>query len=135
MLRAIDGYNGTIHTRIALGLSALLFQRPGNIRQLEWGWIDFDRAMLTIPSEEMKRTKVAKINGRPHLVPLAKQAIALLREIQPVTGGGRFVFPSLRTATRPMSDGTVNAALRRMGFTGDDITCWPATCILVVVDL
>ena len=122
LMRAIDSYSGAIHTRIALALSALWFQRPGNIRQLEWAWIDFDKAMLTIPSMDMKRTKAAKINGRPHLVPLARQAIALLQEIQPYTGRGKYVFPSVRSNSRPMSDNTINAALRRMGYTSDDMT-------------
>lgn len=122
LMRAIDSYSGAIHTRIALALSALWFQRPGNIRQLEWAWIDFDKAMLTIPSMDMKRTKAAKINGRPHLVPLARQAIALLQEIQPYSGRGKYVFPSVRSNSRPMSDNTINAALRRMGYTSDDMT-------------
>ena len=122
LMRAIDGYTGTVHTRVALALSALWFQRPGNIRALRWGWIDFDRAMLTIPAMDMKRTKAAKINGRPHFVPLAHQAIALLKEMQPYTGRGVYVFPSVRSNDRPMSENTINAALRRMGYTSDDMT-------------
>ena len=122
LMRAIDGYTGTVHTRVALALSALWFQRPGNIRALQWGWIDFDRAMLTIPAMDMKRTKAAKINGRPHFVPLAHQAIALLKEMQPYTGRGVYVFPSVRSNDRPMSENTINAALRRMGYTSDDMT-------------
>ena len=122
LMRAIDSYSGTIHTKTALVLSALWFQRPGNIRQLQWAWIDFDKAMLTIPSMDMKRKIAAKINGRPHLVPLARQAIALLQEIQPYTGRGKYVFPSVRSNSRPMSDNTINAALRRMGYTSDDMT-------------
>jgi integrase len=122
LLRAIDGYSGQPITRAALQLSALLFQRPGNIRSMEWAWIDLDKAMLTIPAQAMKRTIQGKINGRPHLVPLAPQAVAILRELVPLTGHGRFVFPSLRTHDRPMSDNTVNAALRRMGFSGDEMS-------------
>ena len=122
LLRAIDGYTGQPATRAALTLSALLFQRPGNIRQMEWAWIDFDKAMLTIPSAEMKRRLAQKLNGRPHLVPLSPQALATLKELQPLTGHGRYVFPSLRTGERPMSENTVNAALRRLGFTGDEMT-------------
>ncbi len=122
LLRAIDGYSGQPITRAALQLSALLFQRPGNIRSMEWAWIDLDKAMLTIPAQAMKRTIQGKINGRPHLVPLAPQAIAILRELVPLTGHGRFVFPGLRTHDRPMSDNTVNAALRRMGFSGDEMS-------------
>ena len=122
LLRAIDGYSGQPTTRAALALSALLFQRPGNIRQMEWTWVDFDAAMLTVPSPDMKRRKDAKINGRPHLIPLAPQALALLRQLQLLTGHGRFVFSSLRTGARPMSENTVNAALRRMGFSSDEMT-------------
>ena len=122
LMRAIDGYTGTIHTRIALTLSALWFQRPGNIRALQWGWIDFDRAMLTIPAPDMKGTKAVKINGTPHLVPLARQAIALLKEMHQFTGRGKYVFPSVRSNDRPMSENTINAALRRMGYTTDDMT-------------
>ena len=122
LMRAIDGYTGTVHTRVALALSALWFQRPGNIRALQWGWIDFDRAMLTIPAMDMKRTKAAKINGRPHFVPLAHQAMELLKEMQPYTGRGMYVFPSVRSNDRPMSENTINAALRRMGYTSDDMT-------------
>ena len=122
LLRAIDGYSGQPVTRAALGLSALLFQRPGNIRQMEWAWVDFDKALLTIPSQDMKRRKHQKINGRPHLVPLAPQALAYLAELLPFSGHGRYVFPSLRTGVRPMSDNTVNAALRRMGFSKDEMS-------------
>lgn len=122
LMRAIDGYTGTVHTRVALALSALWFQRPKNIRALRWGWIDFDRAMLTIPAPDMKGTKAVKINGRPHFVPLAHQAITLLKEMQPYTGRGKYVFPSVRSNDRPMSGNTINAALRRMGYTSDDMT-------------
>jgi len=122
LLRAIDAYSGQSATREALVLSALLFQRPGNIRQMEWSWLDFDNAMLTIPAASMKRTKLGKVNGKPHLVPLAPQAIASLRRIETLTGRGRYVFPSLLTGERPMSDNTVNTALRRMGFTNSEMT-------------
>ena len=122
LLRAIDVYAGQPMTRTALALSALLFQRPGNIRQMEWAWVDFDDAMLTIPSQDMKRRIQQKLNGRPHFVPLAPQAVAFLKELVPITGHGRYVFPSLRTGERPMSDNTVNAALRRMGFEKDEMS-------------
>jgi len=122
LLRAIEGYTGQPMTKAALQLSALLFQRPGNIRQMEWTWIDFDLAMLTIPSEDMKRRLHQKINGRPHYVPLAPQAVAILKDLQPLTGHGKYVFPSLRTGERPMSDNTINAALRRMGFASDEMS-------------
>lgn len=122
LLRAIHGYGGQPMTRAALQLSALLFQRPGNIRQMEWAWIDVEGGMLTIPAQAMKRRLHQKLNGRPHLVPLASQAVLILRELHPLTGHGRYVFPSLRTGERPMSDNTVNAALRRMGFTSEEMT-------------
>lgn len=122
MRSPLDGYTGQPATRAALTLSALLFQRPGNIRQMEWAWVDFNKAMMTIPSAEMKRRLAQKINGRPHLVPLSPQALAALKDLLPLTGHGRYVFPSLRTGERPMSENTVNAALRRMGFTGDEMT-------------
>ncbi|WHZ12093.1 MAG: Integrase [Burkholderiaceae bacterium] len=121
LLRAIDAYTGQSTTKAALQLSALLFQRPANIRAMEWAWLDLDGAMLTIPAESMKRRLHQKINGRPHFVPLAPQAVAILRELHPLTGHGRYVFPSLLTGERPMSDNTVNTALRRMGFSGDEI--------------
>ena len=122
LLRAIEGYSGQPMTRAALALSALLFQRPGNIRQMEWGWVNVDDAMLIIPSQDMKRRKHQKVNGRPHLVPLAPQSLAYLAELRPLTGHGRYVFPSLRTGERPMSDNTINAALRRMGFSQDEMS-------------
>ena len=122
LMRAIDGYSGQPMTRAAMALSALLFQRPGNIRQMEWAWVNVDAALLTIPSQDMKRRQHQKINGRPHLVPLAPQALAYLAELRPLTGHGRYVFPSLRTGERPMSDNTINAALRRMGFNQDEMS-------------
>lgn len=122
LLRAIEGYSGQPTTKAALQLSALLFQRPGNIRSLEWAWIDLDQGMLTIPSEAMKRTKAGKLNGRPHFVPLSDQAVAILRDISNLTGAGRLVFPSLRTGQKPMSENTVNAALRGLGYSSDQMT-------------
>lgn len=122
LLRAIDAYSGQPTTRVALALSALLFQRPGNIRQIEWAWVDLDKAMLTIPAAAMKRKAHDKVNGRPHLVPLARQAVELMRELHPLTGSRAYVFPSLRTGSRPMSDMTINAALRRMGFPKDEMS-------------
>jgi len=121
LMRAIWAYQGQPCTKAALQLSALLFQRPGNIRAMEWAWIDFDGATLTIPAQAMKRRIAGKINGRAHLVPLAPQAVAILRELQPLTEGGRYVFPSLLTSERPMSENTMNAALQRMGYSRDMI--------------
>ena len=122
MLRAIDDYKGQPTTQAALVLSSLLFQRPGNIRLMEWSWIDFDNAMLTVPSISMKRRVMEKLNGKPHLIPLAAQAVAALRSVQPLTGSGKYVFSSLLSGNRPMSENTVNTALRRMGYTSEDMT-------------
>ncbi len=122
LMRSISAYSGQPATKTALVLSALLFQRPANIRQMEWSWVDFDNALLTIPSQDMKRRKHQKVNGRPHFVPLARQALAALKEMQPISGHGRYVFPSLLTGERPMSDNTVNTALRRMGYTNAEMT-------------
>lgn len=122
LLRAMSDYAGHPVTRAALALSALLFLRPGELRQAEWTWVDLEGAVLTIPAALMKRSRDAKANGAPHLVPLAPQAVVVLRELQPLTGAGTYVFPSLHTAKRPMSDGTVNVALRRMGFDRDTAT-------------
>lgn len=122
LLRAIEGYAGQPVTRAALALSALLFQRPGNVRMMEWSEIDLDAALWSIPAVKMKRTVHGKVNGRPHLVPLSAQALALLKDLQPLTGTGLYVFPSLMTGDRPMSDNTLRSALRRMGYTNDEMT-------------
>lgn len=122
LLRDIDGYAGEHATRIALALSALLFQRPGNIRGMEWAEIDTDAAMWTIPAAKMKRTLHGKRNGRPHLVPLAPQALALLADLRPLTGHGRYVFPSVLNGDACMSENTLRAALRRLGYGNDDMT-------------
>lgn len=122
LLRAIDAYSGHPVTRGALALSALLFQRPGNIRAMEWSEIDVDGALWTIPAAKMKRGLYGKINGRPHLVPLVRQALAVLDDLRPLTGHGRYVFPSMLTGERCMSENTVRTALRRMGFTNDEMT-------------
>jgi integrase len=120
LMRSIDGYKGQPLTRAALVLSALLFQRPGNVRMMEWVELDLDAGLWTIPADKMKRDKAGKANGRPHFVPLAQQAVAALREIQPLSGGGRYVFPSLLGDDRPMSENTIRAALRRMGYGNED---------------
>lgn len=122
LLRAIDAYSGQPATRAALALSALLFQRPGNIRAMEWAEIDKDAALWSIPSAKMKRGLYGKTNGRPHQVPLAPQALAVLEDLRPLTGAGRFVFPSLVSGDRCMSENTVRTALRRMGYTNDEMT-------------
>ena len=122
LMRNIDAYTGQPVTRAALLLSALTFQRPGNIRAMEWAEVDLDGAMWTIPAAKMKRTVHGKINGRPHMVPLAPQALAALKEIQPLTGHGRYVFPSMMGQGKCMSENTVRLALRRMGYTNDEMT-------------
>jgi len=122
LLRAIEDYKGHAITRAALALAPLVFQRPGELRQAEWAEIDLDGALWTIPSERMKRTKQGKATGPAHLVPLSRQAVAVLADLHPLTGTGRYVFPSLRTKDRPMSDAAVLAALRRMGFPKDEMT-------------
>lgn len=123
LMRDLDAYQGQPTTRAALLLSALTFQRPGNIRAMKWAEVNTETAIWTIPSESMKRTIKGKINGRPHLVPLAKQALAIFKDdLRPLTGGGRFVFPSLLTGERCMSENTVRAALRRLGYTNDEMT-------------
>ena len=116
MLRAIDAYTGQPETVAALKLSALFFQRPGNIRAMEWSWVNIDGKMLSIPAKSMKSSKYEKANGKPHTVPLARQALEVLQSIKPLTGHGRYVFPGARTGERPMSDGTINAALRRLDY-------------------
>lgn len=115
LMRAIDDYNGMAVTRSALKLAALTFVRPGELRHAEWSEIDFDRQCWIIPPDKMK--------GRiKHIVPLSKQAIEVFKELQPKTGSGKYVFPSLRTASRPMSDNAVLSALRRMGYPKSEMT-------------
>jgi integrase len=123
LLGAMLEYQGHPVTRAALSLSAMLMLRPGELRQLEWAWIDFDTSTLTIPAEMMKRAKAEKANGVPHVVPLAQQAMAVLQnDLLPLTGAGRYVFPGLNSAVRPMSENTVRSALRRLGYGNEDMT-------------
>jgi integrase len=122
LLRAMGDYAGHPVTRAALALSALLFLRPGELRQMEWSWVDLEAATVTVPAAMMKRRRDEKQNGAPHLVPLAAQAVTIFRELHALTGHRRFVFPSLLTGERPMSENTVNTALRRMGFDRETAT-------------
>ena len=115
LLRAIEGYSGQHATRCALKLSPLVFVRPGELRHAEWAEIDFDAAEWRIPAGKMKM-------GEEHIVPLSTQAVAILRDLHPLTGHGRYLFPGERSASRPMSENTVNAALRRLGFDKDTMT-------------
>jgi len=122
LMRAIAMYSGQPTTRAALMLSALTFQRPGNIRQMRWADVDDSEAVWRIPAADMKRSKHGKLNGRPHIVPLAPQAMKILNGLRPLTGHGQYVFPSLLTGERPMSDNTVRTALRRLGYTNDEMS-------------
>lgn len=115
LLRAINSYSGSFITLTALKLSPLLFVRPGELRQAEWSEIDLDNAEWRIPPEKMKMRVV-------HIVPLSNQAVKLFKDIQPLTGNGKYVFPSNRTITRPMSNNTVNVSLRRLGYTKEEMT-------------
>lgn len=109
LLRAIDAYKGSHATRCALQLAPLVFVRPGELRQAEWAEIDLDAAEWNIPAHKMKMRQ-------PHLVPLSTQAIAILKELQPLTGHFQYVFPGGRSPKRPMSDNALTGALRRMGY-------------------
>lgn len=122
LLLAMDGYKGKLATRVALQLSALVFQRPGEVRHMEWAQLDFDQRLWTVPASLMKRTIDGKKNGDPHLVPLSDQTMRLLRELQPLTGAGRFVFPGARTNDKPISENTVIAALQSLGYDSDVMT-------------
>jgi len=115
LLRAIDGYQGFFPTTCALKLAPLLFVRPGELRHAEWSEIDLDDTVWRIPAEKMK-------NRLPHVVPLSRQAVAILNELRPLTGDGKYLFPSLRSSSYPMSNNTVLAALRRMGFQKDEMS-------------
>lgn len=115
LLRAIDGYEGQPATLIALKLSPHVFVRPGELRRAEWSEIDFDAAIWRIPAAKMKARQ-------EHVVPLSRQAVALLEQARALTGDGKYVFPSLRTPREPMSENTINGALRRLGFSGDEMT-------------
>lgn len=115
LLRAIDGYRGAHVTRCALLLAPLVFVRPGELRAAEWAEFDLEAAEWRIPAYRMKA-------GEQHLVPLSTQALAVLGELHPLTGHGRFLFPSGRTMDRCMSENTVNGALRRLGYSKEEFT-------------
>lgn len=116
LMRAIKGYKGGPIVRTALQLTPLLYQRPGNLRMMEWAELDLEAALWTIPSMKMKRTKAEKEQGEDHIVPLPTQAVALLLSIHPLTGHGRYVFPGERSHDRPVSDNSVRSALYALGF-------------------
>ncbi|MDP3858917.1 MAG: tyrosine-type recombinase/integrase [Stagnimonas sp.] len=115
LLRAISGYTGEFITSCALRLAPMVFVRPGELRHAEWKEINLDAAEWRLPAEKMK----ARV---PHVVPLSLQAVAILRELEPLTGRGKYVFPGVRSRQRPMSENTVLAALRRMGYPKEQMT-------------
>lgn len=115
LLRAIDSFDGQPTTRAALKLMALMFPRPGELRAAAWAEFDFDNAVWTIPEARAKMR-------RPHSVPLSAQALAILDQLREISGYGSLLFPSVRTTKRPISDNTLNAALRRLGYSKDEAT-------------
>ncbi|WP_371815506.1 tyrosine-type recombinase/integrase [Erythrobacter sp. JK5] len=115
LMRAIDGYDGQPITQFALRLSPYVFVRPGELRRAEWSEIDLEGAVWRIPAAKMK-------GRQEHAVPLASQSLAVLKQAQELTGDGQYVFPSIRSRRNPMSENTVNAALRRLGFGSDEMT-------------
>lgn len=121
LLRAIDGFDGSLIVKCALRLHPLVVTRPGELRHAEWSEIDFKKATWAIPAGKMKMKN-------PHIVPLSDQALEILRELHPITGSGKYLFPSVRSTARPISDNTLNAALRRLGYGSDEMVshCWRA---------
>ena len=115
LLRAIDGFSGHDVTRLALRLAPHVFVRPGELRHAEWTEIDFDQALWSIPAVKMKMR-------RPHRVPLSRQSLAILSEAQEITGKWQYVFPGFQSLRRPMSENALNGALRRLGYSGDEMT-------------
>jgi len=115
LLRAIDGYSGQPLTSLALKLIPHVFVRPGELRRAEWNEFDLDKAVWTIPAEKMKMRN-------PHIVPLSRQSLALLDSAKAISADQQFVFSSLYPRSRPMSENTINAALRRLGYSGKEMT-------------
>jgi len=123
LIRAIRAYRGGPIVRAALQLAPMLFQRPGELRGAEWSEIDLDGALWTIPAARMKRSKDGKENGDPHLVPLPRQAVEILRGLHGYTGHGVKVFPGERNHDRPISENSVRTALITLGYT-PDVQTW-----------
>lgn len=115
LLRAINDYEGFFVTKCALQLAPLFFVRPGELRHAEWSELDFENAEWRIPAEKMKMRV-------QHIVPLSTQAITILQELKAFTGNEKYVFPGIRSSKRPMSENTVLGALRRLGYTTDEMT-------------
>lgn len=122
LLRSIDAYEGSFVVRSALQLAPMFFVRPGELRRAEWSEFNFESAEWNIPASKMKMKQ-------PHLVPLSRQAITILKALQPLTGDGKYLFPCQRSKLRPMSDVALLAALRRMGYSKEEMTShgWRAT--------
>ncbi|MDA9579592.1 integrase arm-type DNA-binding domain-containing protein [Luminiphilus sp.] len=114
-LNAIDGYQGTQVVKTALQLSALVFQRSGEIRLMEWSEINWDARRWELPAQKMKMK-------REHIVPLSDQAISLLVTLRPLTGDGKYVFPSARGRSRPLSDNGLRTAIRTLGYDNETMT-------------
>jgi integrase len=115
LLRAIDGYNGMPEVRVGLQLLALTFVRPGELRGARWAEVDIDKAVWTIPGARMKMR-------RPHRIPLARQTIAALKNLRAITGEAELILPGMRGRGRPLSENTLNAAMRRLGYAKDEMT-------------
>ncbi|WP_420146312.1 tyrosine-type recombinase/integrase [Sphingobium sp.] len=115
LLRAIEDYQGDPAVMHALRLTPHVFQRPGEVRHMEWTEVDFGKAVWIIPEGKMKMRQ-------PHSVPLSRQSLAILTNMRSLSGSGRYVFPSIRSRARPISENTINAALRRMGYPKDQMT-------------
>lgn len=115
LLVAIDGYDGHGISKVALQIAPHVFVRPGELRHAQWGEIDLEAALWTIPAEKTKMRK-------PHHVPLSRQAVDLFSSLQSLSGTSGYAFPSIRSRKRPMSDNTLNAALRRLGYSSDEMT-------------
>jgi integrase len=115
LLRAIDGYQGSFVVKCALQLASMFFVRPGELRHAEWSEFDLDAGTWSIPAEKMKMKQ-------PHIVPLSSQAVGVLTSLKPLTGRYRYVFPSNRSSLRPLSNNAILAALRRMGYSKEEMT-------------
>lgn len=115
LLRAIDAYEGQGLSRLAMQLAPHVYVRPGELRHAEWKEIDLDAGLWVIPASKMKM-------GKAHHVPLSRQSVVLLREVHVASGPAGYVFPSIRTGSRPMSENTINAALRRLGYSSNEMT-------------
>ncbi|MEO6976433.1 MAG: integrase arm-type DNA-binding domain-containing protein [Gallionella sp.] len=119
LLRDIEAYTGTNVVRAAFALSPHVFLRPGELRKLQWDWIDIDSAKIVIPPSGHK---MGKRTQAPHIVPLSNQVICIFKDIKPLTGSDKYVFPGVRDKNRPMSDNAVRSAIRSLGWTSDEMT-------------